>query len=160
MDKINVDDVVFGFPTKNQVDVIIDLFAEITDIIQMKPHWGDYTVDAKREEQKMVIQMILDQDDKIFIGTYKGEIIAGVNVEIIRNIRHGWQRAHIEELVVKSGFRGMGVGTALIKHVIEYCKENNIRVIKLMCGEQLVESQAFYEKQGFVCKDKGYRLEL
>lgn len=160
MTKIHIKEVEFGFPTKSDVDEIIDLFAEITDAIKTKTGWDNYKVETRRSEQKMIIEMIMDRDDKIFVGRYKGEIIAGVNVEIIRNIRHGWQRAHIEELVVKDGFRGMGVGTALVKHVIEYCKKNDIRVIKLLCGEQLLDSQTFYEKIGFVCKDKGYRLEI
>ncbi len=160
MGKIHIEEVVFGFPTKADVDEIIDLFAEITDVIKAKVGWDNYKIETRRSEQKMIIEMIMDLDDKIFVGRYKGEIIAGVNVEIIRNIRHGWQRAHIEELVVKDGYRGQGVGTAMVKHVIEYCKANNIHVIKLLCGEQLTDSQCFYEKLGFVNKDKGYRLEI
>jgi GNAT superfamily N-acetyltransferase len=160
MPNINIDKIKFGFPSKSDVDEIIDLFAEITDAIVDQNNWGNYTVDAKREDQKLVIEMIMDLDDKIFIGKYNGEIVAGVNVEVIRNIRHGWQRAHVEEIVVKKGYRGKGIGTALMNHVIAYCRAHGIRVIKLMCGEQLKDSQCFYEKLGFVSKDKGYRLEI
>ena len=76
------------------------------------------------------------------------------------NLRHGWKRAHIEEVIVKKEYRGKGIATVMFDKVKEYCKSNNIGVIKLMCGNQLTEAQRFYEKNGFIFKDKGYRLVL
>lgn len=83
-----------------------------------------------------------------------------MNFQMVQNIRHGWLWGHIEELSVKEECRGQGIGTALIKAIRQYCLENGIHIIKLMCGAQLEKSHAVYEKKGFKHLDFGYRLEI
>jgi GNAT superfamily N-acetyltransferase len=56
----------------------------------------------------------------------------------------------IEELAVKESFRGRGIGTFLIKHLIDYCKKKNIPVLYLGTGDYSNNKNiSYYKKLGF-----------
>lgn len=158
--QLNTKIIEFGFATAKDADEVINLFQEITDEIKTKKTWENYTINSNELEQKNIINQILDTNSKILIARYKDEIIAAANVQILNNIRHGWQRAHIEEFIVKKQYRRHSVGRLLMEFIKEYCKKQNMHVVKLMCGMQLTESQKFYEKMGFKHLDCGYRFEF
>jgi len=145
---------------KDDFKQIVDLLDEISESIRSKRGWSNYTLNTKRTSQRNIFQNILNSESKIFVARKNNEIIGLINMQIINNIRHGWKRAHLEEVVVRNDFRRKGVGTKMLSAVIEFCKKKNISVIKLLCGRQLNEGQQFYEKNGFLFTDKGYRLEI
>jgi GNAT superfamily N-acetyltransferase len=58
--------------------------------------------------------------------------------------------AYLEELVVDTGFRGKGVGRALLTHAIEWAKYHNFPGITLETQDNNVPACKFYEKCGFV----------
>lgn len=141
-------------------DEIASLLNEITDSIKQQKNWSNYNVNAEKENQRKTFEKILNSESKVFVAKINSEIVGILNLQIVSNIRHGWQRGHVEELVVKKEYRRIGIGTKLLQGAISYCQKNNIHMIKLMCGNQLSESQRFYEKNNFVFKDRGYRLEI
>ena len=49
-------------------------------------------------------------------------------------MRRGYDQGHIEDFVVTEKMRRKGIGTELINKVKHYCRENNIKVIKLISG--------------------------
>lgn len=155
-----LEKITFSSAKFEDFDEILKLLNEITQTINSQRNWENYRVDAKSIQQKEIFKEILGSECKIFVARYNNIIVGVINLQIVINLRHGWKRAHIEELVVKSEYRHKGVGSFMLKNIYDYCRKNNIRVIKLMCGNQLPIAQKFYEKNGFVSKDKGYRLEL
>lgn len=155
----DLKDVKIGFAKEENFDEIIKLLTEITTSIQHKDGWSNYRVSTTSVNQRTIYLKAL-AENKIFIAVYKEKIIGLINLQLVLNLRHGWERAHLEEVVVHSDFRKKKVGSLLIEAVKDYCHQQGIKVIKLMCGEQLLDSQAFYQRNGFVCKDKGFRCEL
>ncbi len=139
---------------------IIDLLEQITESIQNHKDWDSYTIETTLKKQECAIRKIINSQSKLFLVFLHFELIALANIQIITNVRHGWDRAHIEELVVHEKFRNRGVGKQLLAAIREYCIKQNISVIKLLCGCQLTESHAFYEANGFKFTDKGYRIDL
>jgi streptothricin acetyltransferase len=62
-----------------------------------------------------------------------------------------WNKfAYIEELVVDTGFRGKGVGSALLTHAIEWAKEQHFPGVTLETQDNNVPACMLYEKCGFV----------
>lgn len=155
-----VDNLSISLANLSDFDEIISLLDEITESIKQQKNWDSYNVTANREKQKKTFETILNSQSKVFIARVNSEIVGVLNMQTVSNIRHGWQRGHIEELVVKKEFRRKGIGTRLLQEAVNYCRNNNIHMIKLMCGNQLLESQKFYENNNFAFKDKGYRLEI
>ena len=68
--------------------------------------------------------------------------------------------AYIYDVIVKSNFRGVGIGSALIKNVVSYEHIRNLESIELVCRQNTIE---FYESLGFsqdYGKSKPMRLIL
>ena len=60
---------------------------------------------------------------------------------------------YIQDLVVDEAARGKGVGSALVQHIIQYCKSNNISFIDLV---QPPDSDQFHEKRTKFYSDNGF----
>lgn len=62
---------------------------------------------------------------------------------------------YIQDLVVDEEARGKGVGSALIQHIIQYCRSNNISFIDLV---QPVDSDKYHEKRTKFYSDNGFAI--
>ena len=94
------------------------------------------------------IFLILNKDNKKIIGM--------VTLLIEQKLIHGGKSvAHIEDLVVDSEYRGLGVGRQLLEFCKTYaCKYDCYKII-LDCNN---ETKQFYEKNGFTHKSNGMSL--
>jgi ribosomal protein S18 acetylase RimI-like enzyme len=145
--------------TADDFDDVLRILNEITAQIKTKPGWFAYQVNQDKDGQSQIFKNILASDSLVLVAKLGGKVAGVANVQMVKNIRHGFVRAHIEEFSIDMAYRGHGLGTKLMKAVFDECKKRDVSVVKLMCGNQLTEAQAFYEAMGFVCKDKGYRYE-
>lgn len=65
---------------------------------------------------------------------------------IIENKIHGSVSGHIEDIVVDSNFRSLGIGEKLIDQLVKIGESKKCYRITLFCKEHLVD---FYGKNGF-----------
>src|SRR3989338_10471278 len=105
-------------------------------------------------------EIIRRGDTKIFIAEDNGQILGLVTFYLLPNIRHGWKRGHIEDFFITKTARAKGVGTFLLKSIKDYCRKNNIKVIKLHSGNDLVIAHHFYEKNGGKSSEKFFRFDI
>tara|TARA_B100001063_G_scaffold138607_2_gene129503 strand:+ start:9508 stop:9927 length:420 start_codon:yes stop_codon:yes gene_type:complete len=90
----------------------------------------------------------------IYVIIVDDKIIGSSKLLIEQKFIHKLSKyGHIEDVIVNSNYRSNGYGKKLIKHIIDYCKENNFYKITLTCNEKLVP---FYEKNNF----KIYQLHM
>lgn len=158
---MNLDNIEITFAKEKDFDEVDRILTEITkEIVSAGDNWSNYKVDSNKSARKNIFLEIIKSPSKIFIARIDDEIVGCINFQLVRNIRHGWARGHLEEVVVKKGYRHKGIGTKMINYVIDYCRKNNIEVIKLMCGKQLKKSEAFYRKNEFVDLDFGFRKDI
>lgn len=75
-----------------------------------------------------------------------GEKVITYGSIIIENKIHGSISGHIEDIVVDSNFRSLGIGEKLINQLVEIGKNKKCYRITLFCKEHLVD---FYGKNGF-----------
>jgi GNAT superfamily N-acetyltransferase len=109
---------------------------------------------------KIFDEIISREDIKIFIADENGQLQGLVTFYIIPNIRHGWHRGHIEDFFVTKTVRNKGVGTQLLSFIKDYCRQNNIKVIKLDSGNELVNAHKFYEKNGGKTTERFFRFDI
>ena len=76
------------------------------------------------------------------IAVYKNEALIGY----IDCVSNGVTDAYIQDLMVHPDYQGRGVGTDLMKKMIDYLKEKHIYMISVVFEEKL---KPFYEKFGF-----------
>lgn len=160
MKKVEIGKVKIRFAKSGDFEEIISLLEEITKAISGSEASSSYDLEASISSRRNIFKKILAGENKIFVSKYQDRIVSVLNLQLIPNVRYGRKRGHVEELIVKRGFRGQGIGSLMLKNVIEWCQKNDISVIKVMPRDKLKRAQKFLEKHGFVSKYKGYRLDL
>lgn len=83
----------------------------------------------------------------IFIIEIDNTIIAAATLLIEQKFIHKMSKyGRIEDVIVNGKYKSIGYGTNIIKHIVNYCKENCFYKITLTCNEKLI---SFYEKNDF-----------
>ncbi len=87
-----------------------------------------------------------------------GQVIGATTLLVEQKFIHrGGLVGHIEDVVVRKGHEGKGVGSSLVKEAIEKAKEFGCYKCILDCKEGLV---GFYEALGLKRRDVGMRIDL
>ena len=86
-----------------------------------------------------------------YFGAYiKDELLSTCNITIIPNLTRACRPyGVVENVVTRKDHRHAGLGTALLKHTLEYAWEQNCYKVMLMTGRMSEETFAFYEAAGF-----------
>src|SRR5215831_3097176 len=85
---------------------------------------------------------------KIFVAVKKDGEIVGSNTLLIEQkfIHNGGKVGHIEDVVTKEGYEGLGIGTALVGESLRFARRMKCYKVILDCSE---ENVPFYKKIGF-----------
>ncbi len=148
------------FASKKDRQGCLKILDELGTEVNRRKGLKKISIEAQENGRPIFDEIIERKDILIFIAVEKTKIIGLCNFYILPNIRHGWHRGHIEDFVVSEKVRGKGVGSELMKAVIDYCKKNKIKVIKLDSGLELKEAHSFYEKHGGKHTEKMYRFDI
>ena len=116
--------------------------------------------DGQIKREKIFEELINKQDVKIFVAEEESRLVGIADLFIVPIMRRGYYQGHIEDFIVAEKARGKGVGTKIMNAIKEYCKENNINVIKLTSGFELEDAHKFYEKHGGMHTEKMFRFNL
>ena len=96
--------------------------------------WGRYTNEPER------LSRALEKSFSVDVAITDGEIVG-----LVRTISDGEVICYIQDLLVRPEYQGQGVGSALLKLVLE---NNPVRQIVLMTDNES-RQRRFYEKSGF-----------
>ena len=100
----------------------------------------------------------------LFIAEYKGQQAGMASCNVLKALDLGCTSLQIACLVVSSKVRGSGAGSALIKHIKNYAKQNDIQSIELVTpptgSEHEKDRFHFYESHGFSRLGPGFYLTL
>jgi ribosomal protein S18 acetylase RimI-like enzyme len=59
------------------------------------------------------------------------------------------RHAHIEDIVVDEGMRRLGIGEALVQHLLGVAREMGLQGVSLTCNPRRAEANRLYKKMGF-----------
>ena len=115
-------------------------------------------VDLTPQEAEIVFSK-LDSNAHIFVAEKeKGEIVGTATLFVTqRFIRKGGRVGHLEDLAVRKGFERKGIGSSLVRKIIEEAKKQGCYKLILDCND---ENIPFYERLGFRRKENQMRLDL
>lgn len=98
--------------------------------------WRGPTVTIKNKEREQCPLIYLYYQDDKCVGKVK--------------LRKNWNRyAYIEDIAVCKGFRGQGIGSALINISIEWAKHKNLHGLMLETQDNNLIACKFYHNCGF-----------
>lgn len=87
----------------------------------------------------------------VVVDKETGRIIGACTLLIESKVIHNFSKvAHIEDFVIDSEYRGMHIGSFVLKFVVERARDNGCYKVILDC---LPDIQEFYKKNGFVHKN-------
>lgn len=135
---------------KEQVLVLFDEFSSLFHATDVPSEVGGDIFD----------EVITRKDTKIFVADDNGKLIGLATLYLLPNIRHGWHRGHIEDFYVTQTYQNKGVGTQIFTAIKTFCRQNQIRVIKLDSEIHLVTAHKFYEKNGGKFTEKMFRFDI
>lgn len=88
-------------------------------------------------------------NNRVLLAEEQGECVGLLSYSIRPNLYHAGPSCQIEELIVREGAQGRGVGSALIEKVIQQaavCRCQEISVSTLLDNSRAI---AFYKRHGF-----------
>lgn len=120
-------------------ELLYDLFSEETDFV------------ANRENQMRGVQLILENPNRgrIFVLHHHGQIFGMINLLFTISTAEGGFVMLLEDLVVHPQHRGMGYGSALIRHAIQFARDKEFLRITLLAENDRHPSVGFFEHHGF-----------
>jgi GNAT superfamily N-acetyltransferase len=89
-----------------------------------------------------------------------GDVIASAYLYLIHNDGHDFPYGLIERVFVSNQSRGQGLGTKLVKKLIELAEDKDCYKIVGTSRYSNTKVHEFYEKLGFVDHGKSFRMNL
>jgi len=115
----------------------------------------------RKSFRKKMFKDALKNHSAFFVVAVSGKRVVGyANLQELTTLRHATHELLIFEFVVDRKYRREGAGSKMIGWIQVFAKMNGDRCIKVFCGNDLEQAQKFYEKNGFVCENKGYKRKL
>ena len=116
-------------------------------------------VDEDERAEKILFEIHSYPFYAIFVAVKQdGDLIGSITILIEQKFIHnGGKVGHIEDVVTKKGYEGMGVGKALVLKALSFAKENQCYKVVLDCSRSNV---GFYKKIGFREHEISMRMDL
>ena len=115
------------------------------------------------DKQRRALQAILSDPGvgRTFVAREGERIVAMANLLYTVSTAEGGRAALFEDLVVLPERRGRGIGSALLRHVIDAARKEGLTRITLLTDRGNKRAQALYRKVGFVASTMtAMRLKL
>jgi GNAT superfamily N-acetyltransferase len=116
--------------------------------------------DAK---QTRALEKILSDETvgRIHVARDGGKVVAMASLVYGISTAEGGLAASFEDMVVLPGYRGKGIGGALLQYVIAEARKQGVLRLTLLTDRQNKRAQALYRKLGFTESTmKAMRLKL
>ena len=118
---------------------------------------------ADDAKQARALEKILSDESvgRIHVARDGGKVVAMASLMYGISTAEGGLAASFEDFVVLPGYRGKGVGSALLQYVIAEARKQGVLRLTLLTDKQNKRAQALYRKLGFVESTmKAMRLKL
>lgn len=103
------------------------------------------------ENQARGLQFIIErpQQGRIFVIRKRGELIGMVNLLFTISTAEGGLAVILEDMFIRSEFRGLGLGSRLLRHAIEFARREGYARITLLTDAGENPAYRFYLRHGF-----------
>lgn len=149
---LSVDvNVAYRVATSKDVDVLLELVEEFHKIEKLP---FDSVLD------RVSLQQLLNHPalGRVWLITERSRVIGYVAVTFSYSIEFRGLGAYIDELYLRSAYRGQGIGSQTLKFVEQYCRSLNIPTLALSVHEDNERAYKVYRKAGY--DDRGYQLMM
>jgi ribosomal protein S18 acetylase RimI-like enzyme len=139
----------FAGSPKVEPATIEDLPALVTLTTALFSGSGDFTPDPQAQERGLALILEQPSRGRIFVLRNDPEIFGMVNLLFTISTAMGGFVIQMEDVIVHPDHRGLGYGTLLLEHVVEFAGQKDFKRITLLTDKISAESQNFFRKHGF-----------
>ena len=126
-----------------------DLMELINSLVDEKAEITRTEKVTREEESEWLPKMLasLEKDELFFlVGEVGGKVVASSDIHILRgNEKH----VGVLGIVIKSGFRDLGIGTEIMKTLVQQAMALGLKVLTLQAYATNKRAVHVYEKAGF-----------
>ncbi len=118
------------------------------------------TVEPNIAKAKKTLKAIYkNPDHKIFVAVNARNNVVGLTTLVIEQkfVHRFGKMSHLEDVVVRPGFEGQGIGRALVLRAVREARKAGCYRIRLFCLDRNIR---FYKKAGFRLNENGMQLDL
>jgi GNAT superfamily N-acetyltransferase len=106
-------------------------------------------------------QINVDPNHELIVAELYGEVVGTLHLVFISSISfQGGLRAQVESVRIDEKLRGQGIGSKMMKWVIERCQSRGARLVQLTTYRSREDAHRFYERLGFSKSHIGMKLIL
>lgn len=137
------DNIDIGFATADDLPQLVDLLAELFTLE------SDFR--PERDRQLRGLRLILNHPalGRLFVLRIGGKVLGMANALITVSTAEGGRVLLLEDLIVGSEYRGMGLGRMLVEHVLAWAKSECMVRVTLLADRDNQAALDFYGKLGF-----------
>jgi|SRR6187200_32799 glucosamine-phosphate N-acetyltransferase len=137
---------------------LADLKRGFFDTLSSLSHVGNIA-DQNDRAEKILSEIKSYPFYTIFVAVKEDNQLIGSITTLIEQkfIHNGGKVGHIEDVVTRKEYEGMGIGKALVLKALDFAKENRCYKVILDCSKSNVE---FYKKIGFKEHEVSMRIDL
>jgi GNAT superfamily N-acetyltransferase len=100
-------------------------------------------------------------DGALLVAEVDGEVVGVCQLIVFRHLQAGGGRcAEIESVHVHPGYRGRGIGAALMADAVQRSRELGCYRVQLTSNRARQDAHRFYERAGFTPSHVGFKLPL
>jgi ribosomal protein S18 acetylase RimI-like enzyme len=122
---------------------------------------ADFSPDPAKQRRALEVLLSDEQAGTVFVARENGRAIAMASLVYTVSTAEGGKAALFEDLIVHPDYRGRGIGTALVRFVIDEARRRGILRLTLLTDMQNERAQALYRRLGFTASAmKPMRLRL
>ncbi len=121
-------------------DLLTELFAIEADFI------------AAPDKQARGLQLLLEDKNGslVLVASVENEVVGMCSVQTLISTSEGGPVGLLEDVVVKTDYRGKGVGTALLSEIFSWCEEKGITRVQLLADRDNQEALDFYASREWI----------
>lgn len=135
--------VIIDFATADDLSAMADLLHELFTLE------SDFA--PERMKQLAGLKLILDNPalGRLFVLRVNGKVAGMANALITVSTAEGGRVLLLEDVIIKSGHRGSGIGRKLVEHVLAWAKSEGMTRVTLLADRDNAPALGFYERMGF-----------
>ena len=129
----------------------------IDELLPLVSAYHDFegVIQDEGTRRKTISTLLLAPDlGPVWLIYHAGSLAGYIAICLGYSIEFGGRDAFVDEFFLREDFRGKGIGTAVLKMVIERLGDDGVKALHLEVGKSNQRAQAMYEAAGFVLRDQ------
>jgi GNAT superfamily N-acetyltransferase len=152
-----MNEVTFRIAKREDLPAIVRMLAE-DDLGSQRERYDE----PLPESYLMAFEQIEnDSNHELIVAELDGDVVGTLHLIFIPSISfQGGLRAQVESVRIDKMFRGQGIGTEMMKWVIERAQGRDAHLVQLTTHRSREDAHRFYERFGFKGSHLGMKLSL